>query len=131
MGRFSETTRTRQARFPRVGAIVSGKVIEITEAAIPEFVDGRIVGPKFDATTGAMVTQTDVLVETDNGKSLIHTRGGIAVAIAQALVSIKADDLEVGDQLSVTFEAEEETDGDFSEKVYSATVTKAGKASKK
>jgi len=123
MGRFSETSRTRQARFPRIGANVTGVVVDITDSAIPEFVDGRIVGPKFDVN-GTMVTQTDVTVENENGKSIIHTRGGVAVAIALALVEAKSDDLAVGDTLSVTYESDEETDGDFAEKVYSATVTK-------
>lgn len=123
MGRFSETSRTRQARFPQIGASVSGTVVDITDSAIPEFVDGRIVGPKFDVN-GTMVTQTDVTVENDKGKSVIHTRGGVAVAIALALEKLGADDLAVGDQLSVTYESDDETDGDFAEKVYSAVVTK-------
>lgn len=131
MSRFSETTRTRQARFPRIGATVSGTVVDITDSAIPEFIEGRIVGPKFDPTTGRMVTQADVIVENDKGKAIIHTRGGVAVAIAVALQEIGADDLNVGDTLSVTYESDDETDGDFDEKVYSATVNGGPKKSKK
>lgn len=127
MGRFTNTSRTETARFRLPGASITGVVSKIVDAPVPEFVDGRIVGPKFDAH-GKVVEQADVtLIVEDGTETVLHTRGesgGVAIAIAQALQAIGADDLAVDDTLTVTYVADEDTDGDFATKVYEAKVVK-------
>ena len=126
MGRFTNTTRVNTARFRLPGASVAGVVTKIEDVAAPEFVDGRIVGPKFNAD-GSIVKQTDVTILTeDDTETVIHTGVGIAIAIGQALAKLGDDvDLAVGDTLSVTYVSDEDTDGDFDTKVYEAVVTKS------
>lgn len=128
MTRFTKTTRTHTARFRVTGATVGGVVVDITEAAIPEFVDGRIIGPKFDAITGQMATQIDVLLKREDGAEvMLHTKGGIALAIGVELEALGASDLSVGDTLEVTYTGDEDTEpgDDFVTKIYAAKITKA------
>ena len=130
MGRFNRTTRLRTARFPAPGSDIAGIVQSITDVPVPEFVDGRIVGPKFDVS-GLVVTQADVTVLSEAGEeTVIHTGTGIAIAIAQALEKIKSDDLEVGDILIVTYVGDEDADEGIPTKVYEASIVKP-KSSKK
>lgn len=123
MARFDQTTRKRTARFPSPGSSVSGTVVSLTDAAVPDFQDGRIVGPKFDVN-GTVEMQTDLLIRTDDEREyVVHTFGGIAVAIGQAL---GGGDLNVGDHVTITYAADEEPEeGDnFPTKVYEAVVVK-------
>jgi hypothetical protein len=123
--RFNRTTRLKTARFNTIGSSVSGTVLSVVDAPVPEFENGRIVGPKFDLN-GTVVTQPDITIETDKGETLLHAGPGVEVAIAAALVKIKADDLEPGDTLTVTYASDEEPEeGDeFVTKVYEAVVVK-------
>lgn len=125
MGRFSQTKRVRTARFPTPGKFVAGIVESIDNAPVPDFVDGRIAGPKFGAD-GLVVTQLDVTVITSEDEvTVLHTGTGIAIAIAQELEKIGADDLEVGDLLTVTYVGDEDSDS-IPTKVYEAEIVKAG-----
>lgn len=126
MARFTNTQRKRTARFPRPGVSFTGRVVEIEDVAVPEFDNGRIVGPKFDMD-GTMVMQADVTIEDNSGSLvLIHTRGGIEVAIAQAVKAAKKSDLRVGDTLTVAYvedeEEPEDSDSNYPTKVYAAEV---------
>ena len=126
MGRFNRTTRLRTARFPSPGATIAGTVLSIADTPVPEFEAGRIVGPKFEAD-GTLIMQADVNVQTEDGEEfVIHTGTGISVAIGQALAKIGADDLHVGDSLSVTY-VRDEDEGDAGinpTKLYEAVVSK-------
>lgn len=125
MGRFNRTTRLRTARFPQPGATYTGVVTEIVDTPVPEFIDGRIVGPKFDVN-GTVEMQADVTIQDEAGdETVIHTGTGISIAIAAALKSIDADDLHVGDTLTVTYNADEDADEGIPTKVYGAKVTPA------
>lgn len=131
MGRFNRTSRLRTARFPMPGSFVAGVVENITDVPVPEFVDGRIVGPKFDVS-GLVVTQADVTVLNEAGEeTVIHTGVGIAVAIGQALAKIEAPDLEVGDLLTVTYVGDEDADEGIPTKVYEAEIVKPKSSAKK
>lgn len=125
MGRFTETSRTVPARFTSIGTKIAGTVLSITDAPVPDFVDGRVVGPKFDVN-GTVVEQTDVLLDVSGVKTLVHTGGGIAFAIASALQENGADDLYVGDNLSIEYTADEEIGGGLTPaKVFVVTISKS------
>ena len=125
MARFNRTTRLRTARFPSVGASVSGTVTSITDAAVPEFGDnGKIIGPKFDVT-GTMLTQPDIIVETPDGEeTVIHAGVGVQVAIGAAVQGETIRDLLVGDFLTVTYIADEDADELTPAKVYQAEIAR-------
>jgi hypothetical protein len=128
MGRFSRTTRLRTARFPSVGTTIEGVVTSIVDVAVPDFVDGRIVGPKFDVS-GTVQMQADVtVIDTDGEETVIHTGTGIAIAIAAALKAAKATDLHPGDTLTVSYVADEDAEDGFATKVYDAVVVPAKSA---
>lgn len=124
MGRFTETERTITARFTRPGVSYSGVVLGITDVPVPEFDGTRIIGPKFDVN-GTIVEQVDVLLDVSGAKTVVHTGGGISFAIATALQAIKADDLEIGDSLTITYDTDEDADEGIPTKLYTAVVVKA------
>jgi hypothetical protein len=124
MARFNQTARVRAARFGTIGTSYTGTVLSITDEPVPEFEGRRVVGPKRDVR-GKIVTQPDITLDAGGENVLIHAGEGIQVAIGQALAKIKADDLEVGDTLTVTYSDEESEDGDeYQTKVYEAVVKK-------
>lgn len=129
MARFQNTTRTVPARFARIGSKVSGTVTRITDVAVPEFVQGRPVGPKSDPSTGELIMQADVVLDVNGVLTLIHGRGGIEFAIALELQAKGLDDLHVGDYLEIEYTADEDMgEGLTPAKVYEATVVPKGSA---
>lgn len=108
MSRFSETSRTVPARFPRVGAIVEGEVLKISDVVVPEFFDGKPVGPKIDPVTGDVAMGVDLLIDANGVKTLLHTRGGVSYAIASTLETSELDDLHEGDFVSIKYVADED-----------------------
>lgn len=124
MGRFSNIERVRYARFRNPGDTVAGTVVSIDEVTMPDIVDGKIVGPKFDVN-GTVQTQTDIRLDVDGQITTVHARTMVGLAIQDALDKIGADDLEVGDHLSLTYVTDEDSSEDIPAKVYEAVVTKS------
>lgn len=128
MGNFTEAIRLPSARFPEIGAHVSGVVTEIGHSPVPEFNDqGRVAGTKFD-DDGEVLMQVDVALNTDDGLVTLHTNGAIFFAIGRALAEIGAEDLEVGDVLSVEYTGDgvPSAKGRNAPKQYKAIVSKSG-----
>lgn len=128
MGNFTEAIRLPSAKFPTIGANVSGVVTEIGHSPVPEFDDkGRVAGTKFD-NDGAVMMQVDVALNTETGLLTLHTDGAIFYAIGRGLAQIGAEDLEVGDVLSVTYtgDGEASAKGRNAPKQYAAEISKAG-----
>lgn len=129
MGHFTEAIRLPSAKFPEVGAAVQGKVVEIGKGTVPTFDNkGRVNGTLVDETTGAEVEQVEVTLEQDSGvKIMLHTYGSIFYAIGRALAEIGAEDLNVGDLLTVTYtgDGEPTAKGRNAPKQYSAEITTA------
>jgi hypothetical protein len=126
MGRFNETARTIPARFNSVGTKITGKVLSVGDAPVPVFEGGRPVAAKTDLV-GTLEVQTDVVLDVNGTRTLMHTRGGISYAIAAELQRIHADDLNVGDVLTVEYTGDEDMGEDLTPaKVFKATI-KPGK----
>lgn len=126
MGNFDNAIRLPSAKFPDVGTLVSGIVVEVSHGTVPTFDDkGRINGTKLDAD-GAELQQVECTLDTDSGKVILHTDGAIFYAIGRALAEIGAEDLEVGDSLTVTYtgDGEPTAKGRNAPKQYSAEIVK-------
>lgn len=126
MASFKDAVRLPSAKFPTIGDTVSGVVLSIEDADVPHFnKDGRIEGVETNED-GTTKQQIDVLLETPAGKVTLHTGGGIMFAIGRALGEIGAEDLDAGDTLSVSYDADgPKKAGRNPAKQYSAVVTKA------
>lgn len=126
MGKFSDAIRLPSAKFPEVGAAVSGIVVDIFDADIPHFEkDGKINGVEVDAEGNAL-QQVDVTVETLEGKVTVHTNGAIYYAIGRALAEVGSEDLELGDTLTVTYTGDgPKKAGRNAPKQYAAVIAKA------
>lgn len=127
MSKFSDRASILpSAKFPSIGSKVTGKVLSLATNPVPEFdeITGRMVGIRQLATGGDM-TQLDVTLDTDEGKLVLHTKGGVFSAIERALNKAKLDDLLTGYTLTVEYtgDGEPSTQGN-SPKVYAVTVTK-------
>lgn len=130
MGNFDNAIRLPSAKFPDVGSAVSGSVVEVGHGLVPTFDDkGRIVPDvyKIDPITKENVEQVEVTLDTENGKLVLHTDGAIFYAIGRALAEIGAEDVEVGDTLTVTYtgDGEPTAKGRNAPKQYSAEIVKA------
>lgn len=126
MGHFTDAIRLPSAKFPEVGASVSGVVRELGISDVPEFDGkGRITGSKTDEN-GNVITQVDVTLETSGGQLVLHTGGAIFYAIGRALAEVGAEDLEPGDTLTVTYtgDGEPTAKGRNAPKQYAAIVAK-------
>lgn len=126
MSKFSDRAAILpSAKFPVIGAKVAGKVFSLATNPVPEFDEsGRMVGIRQLATGGDM-TQLDITLETEAGKLVLHTKGGVFSAIERALTKAKLDDLLTGHTLTVEYTSDGETSTlGNSPKVYTATVTK-------
>ena len=128
MGNFTDAIRLPSAKFPTVGTKVTGTVDSIGNGTVPTFDDkGRVNGILVDEATGEAATQVEVtLLQADGTKIMLHTNGAIFYAIGRNLAEIGAEDLEVGDQLSVEYtgDGEATAKGRTAPKQYSATITK-------
>lgn len=125
MTKFNRTERIVPARFQTVGTVVEGPVLTIEEVPVPEFTNGRVSGSKVGAD-GKIITQLDVTLDVDGVPTLIHTRGGIANAIADA-----GGDLNVGDYLALTFTDTEDMGPELDPaKVFTASIVPAAKVKK-
>jgi len=122
--KFETTERNAApARFNRIGTTVEGTVLKAETAPVPEFVNGRVVGPKMDVN--GPVTQIDVTLDVNGVPTVLHTRGGMGNAIAAAL---NGAELREGDYLSVTYVADEPISDEIDPaKVYAAKVVHAKK----
>jgi len=128
MGIFTDAIRLPSAKFAEIGAQVSGVVTEIGHSPVPEFNDkGRVDGVKYD-DDGEVLMQVDVALNGDDGLLTLHTHGAIFYAIGRALAEIGAEDLEVGDVLSVAYtgDGEPTAKGRNAPKQYKADISKAG-----
>lgn len=131
MGHFDNIERKRYARFRAPGDTFEGKVVSIDEVTLPDIQEGRIVGPRFDVD-GNVLTQTDIKLDIDGDIVIVHARTMVGLAIQEALALIGADDLHVGDHLSLTYVTDEDANEAIPAKLYDAVVTPAVvKASKK
>jgi hypothetical protein len=102
-GHFADAIRLPSAKFPTIGDHVAGVVSEVTTGPVPDFDDkGKIKGFKF-GEDGVALEQVEVTLDTDNGRVMLHTDGAIFYAIGRALAEIGAEDLDVGDSLTVTY----------------------------
>jgi hypothetical protein len=130
MSSFSRRRGPVSAKFPTVGTTVSGVVTQINnQGVVPEFVEGRPAGPRFNAD-GSLFTQVDITVKDADGKeSVLHTGGAMFDAIDDALVEAGIDDLVTGHNLSVTYsgdgQASDTDGGQYPPKQYTAIVTPA------
>lgn len=125
MGRFTDAIRFPSAKFPEIGTVVTGTVVEIGESTVPDFDDrGRPSGVKFAEDGTTPLTQVDVTLESEGKKVVLHTDGAIFYSIGRALAEIGADDLEDGDVLTVTYtgDGEPAAKGRNAPKQYSAVV---------
>ncbi len=128
--RFGNTSRTVPARFPKIGTVVEGTVLSITDAPVPAFENGKPVGPKVDVLTGETETQADVVLDVNGVKTLIHTRGGVSYGIATFLEGSPLDDLHEGDFLSIKYVADEPMgEGLDPAKVYEVRIVSASASS--
>jgi hypothetical protein len=68
----------------------------------------------------------DVTLETEHGRLVLHTNGGVFYAIGRALASIDATDLDIGDALTIEYtgDAEPTAKGRNGAKLYMAAVVK-------
>ena len=120
--------RLPSAKFPEIGASVSGVVESIDEEAeIPHFNDkGQIEGIEYEADGATPLKQIDVVIRRpEGGKLTLHTNGGIAYAIGLALAEIGAEELEPLDTLTVTYVSDgAKKPGRNAPKQYTAEVIK-------
>ena len=127
MGRFDNAIRLPSAKFPEIGTVVSGVVVELGESTVPDFdAKGRPSGVKYEEDGTTPLTQVDVTLEADGVKTVLHTDGGVFWAIGRALAEIGAEDLEVGDTLTIEYTADGEptAKGRNAPKQYTATIVK-------
>jgi hypothetical protein len=110
-----------------VGTEVKGTVTEIGTSSVPDFDDrGRPAGVKFEEDGVTPKSQVDVTLD-DNGQQIVlHTDGAIFYAIGRALAVIGAEDLDVGDHLTVTYtgDGEATAKGRNAPKQYTAVITR-------
>lgn len=123
MTKFQESTRAAApARFTKLGTTVEGTVLSIESVPVPEFKNGRVVGPKMDVNGPVM--QLDVTLDANGTPTVLHTRGGIQTAIAKS----NGGELNVGDFLSVRYVADEVISDEIDPaKVYEARIVPAAK----
>lgn len=127
MGHFTDAIRLPSAKFPEIGTVVTGTVVEIGTSTVPDFDDrGRPNGVKVDEQTGEPRMQVDVTLDHEGAKSVLHTDGAIFYAIGRALAEIGSEDLEPGDVLTVTYtgDGEPTAKGRNAPKQYSASIQK-------
>lgn len=127
MGHFTDAIRLPSAKFPEIGTVVQGVVVEIGASDVPDFDDrGRPNGVKYEDDGTTPRSQVDVTFEAEGVKSVLHTDGAIFYSIGRALAEIGAEDLEVGDFLVVTYtgDGEPTAKGRNAPKQYTATITK-------
>lgn len=128
MGHFTDAIRLPSAKFPTIGTVVGGTVSEIGTGTVPTFdAKGRVNGIEVDEATGEALSQVEVtLTQEDGTKCMLHTHGAIFYAIGRALAEIGAEDLEVGDVLSVEYTGDGEASAPkrTAPKQYAATITK-------
>lgn len=125
--RFADAIRLPSAKFPEIGTVVEGVVVELGESTVPDFDDrGRPSGVKYAEDGTTPLTQVDVTLEQDGRKVVLHTDGAIFYAIGRALAEIGSDDLEPGDTLTVTYtgDGEPTAKGRNAPKQYSAVIVK-------
>lgn len=122
MTKFAKTERIVPARFSTIGTKIEGTVLSIKEVPVPEFTNRRVSGSKVGAD-GKVVTQFDVTVDVEGVPTIIHTRGGVANAIADA-----GGDLNVGDYLALTYSDSEDMGPELDPaKVFTAQIVPAAK----
>lgn len=127
MGRFTDAIRLPSAKFPEIGTIVTGVVVELGESNVPDFDSkGRPSGIKYEEDGETPRTQVDVTLEADGKKIVLHTDGAIFYAIGRALAELGAEDLEEGDALSVEYtgDGEATAKGRNAPKQYTAVIQK-------
>lgn len=148
MGNF-KSAAPRTVKFGKIGASVAGVVTSVdTEVQMAFNAENRPNGPRFDengnvvmGTTITMATTDDSgdptsnvvklrvgdSIFTDQGREVMRTTSGLAVAIAGGLEAVGKGDLEVGDTLKVVYVADDEpeTEGYSPAKVYEVTITPA------
>lgn len=125
--KWASAIRLPSAKFPTVGDEVSGTVLEVIDAEVPHFDDkGRIDGVEHNED-GSVKMQLDVVLQSGDSKLVLHTGGAIFYAIGRALAEVGAEDVEAGDQLTVTYtgDGEPTAKGRNAPKQYSATIVKA------
>lgn len=134
---FANAVRLPSAKFPEIGDRVHGVVSIIEETTVPVFDQktGRIKQGEVSVDeNNDPIMQMDVtLAKLDAegnaipGAVVLHTGGAIYYAIGRALAEIGADDLDLGDLLTVTYTADgEATKGRNAPKQYEAVVIKSG-----
>jgi hypothetical protein len=125
MSKFSDrATLLPSAKFPAIGSSVEGRVLSLATNPVPEFEKGRMVGTR-ELATGGKMTQLDVTLQTEDGKVVLHTKGGIFNAIDKALADAGLDDLLTGYTLKVEYAEDGEPGPEGNaRKIYRATVTK-------
>lgn len=135
MGRFTDAIRLPSAKFPSIGTVVEGTVVNVFEGTVPTFDDkGRVNGILVDEDTGEAAQQVEVnLGLADGTRVLLHTHGAIFYAIGRNLAEIDAEDLDIGDQLRVEYtgDGEPTAKGRTAPKQYSATITKGATGARK
>lgn len=128
MGNFTDAIRLPSAKFPTVGTVVSGTVLELSTSNVPDFDDkGRPSGLKYQEDGTTPLTQVDVTLDTgENRKITLHTDGAIFWAIGRNLAEIGSEDLEVGDRIEITYtgDGEATAKGRTAPKQYTANITK-------
>ena len=127
MGKFTNAIRLPSAKFPSVGTIHSGVVSALDDVDVPNFnAKGMIDGVATDAD-GNVLQQVDVTLDTDRGRVVVHTGGAVYYAIGRALAEVNAEDLNIGDTLSITYtgDGEPTAKGRNAPKQYVAIVTPA------
>lgn len=122
-------TRTPSAKFPTLGTSVSGTVLAIAEAPVPDFGEnGRPTGPKLNID-GSVYTQVDITIQTESGNVVLHTGGQMFDAIDEALDKKKLENLVTGHELTVTWTGIGALNGaGLPSKEYTATVEAAKSA---
>lgn len=126
MSKFSDrATIVSSAKFAAIGAVVEGRVLSLATNPVPEFdAKGRMIGTR-ELATGGKMTQLDVTLQTEDGKVVLHTKGGIFAAIDKALDDAGLDDLLTGYTLSIEYVGDGEPGPEGNaRKLYQATVTK-------
>lgn len=127
MGHFTDAIRLPSVKFPTIGTAVTGTVVEIGTSTVPDFDDrGRPSGIKFD-DDGKPLEQVDVTLDVEGVKTVLHTDGAIFWAIGRALAEVPgAEDLEVGDVLTVTYtgDGEPTAKNRNAPKQYTASITR-------
>ena len=127
MGKFTNAIRLPSAKFPTVDTSYSGVVFDLADADVPAFnKQGIIEGVMMD-DDGNVVQQVDVTLETASGKVILHTGGAVYYAIGRALAEVGAEDLVVGDTLTVMYTGDgtPTAKGRNAPKQYDAVIVKA------